>query len=419
MRLQVKNIAGITDADIRIDGITVIAGENNTGKSTVGKVLYCIFNSFYQPKEHIRRDRESSISSILRRYFMSFSSGYPSRIMDGFVDPDTDKRKLLEDLRRYLDEMERTSASDIDEIPFPSPDEVDIDDIAETIQSVALVSDDEVMRKFMTKSFGAEFNGQINSVNNSRPGKVTLTIAGSDSTCVIEDNRVVSVSQVFNLGTKIAYIDDPFVLDEVSTRRGLYGHWTRDHRFDLERKLEQPSGQPTIFDELILDEKMERIYQVVDQVCAGHVVRKGRQRGFSYRDPNLEEPIDVRNLSSGLKTFVIVKELLGNGTLAQNGSVILDEPEIHLHPEWQLIFARLIVLLQKEFGMHILLNTHSPYFLRAVEVYCSLYEVADKAHYYLAGHDGVVGDVSDSTEEIYRLLAKPLDDLEEVAYGIL
>ena len=129
--------------------------------------------------------------------------------MDGFVDPDTDKRKLLEDLRRYLDEMERTSASDIDEIPFPSPDEVDIDDIAETIQSVALVSDDEVMRKFMTKSFGAEFNGQINSVNNSRPGKVTLTIAGSDSTCVIEDNRVVSVSQAFNLGTKIAYIDDP------------------------------------------------------------------------------------------------------------------------------------------------------------------------------------------------------------------
>ena len=47
----------------------------------------------------------------------------------------------------------------------------------------------------------------------------------------------------------------------------------------------------------------------------------------------------------------------------------LDEPEIHLHPAWQVIFAELIVLIQKEFNMHILLNTHSPYFLNAIEIY--------------------------------------------------
>lgn len=39
MKLEIRNLAKIIEADIEIDGITVIAGDNNTGKSTVGKTL--------------------------------------------------------------------------------------------------------------------------------------------------------------------------------------------------------------------------------------------------------------------------------------------------------------------------------------------------------------------------------------------
>ena len=45
MKLNIKNFAKIKNADILIDGITVIAGENNTGKSTVGKILFSLYNS--------------------------------------------------------------------------------------------------------------------------------------------------------------------------------------------------------------------------------------------------------------------------------------------------------------------------------------------------------------------------------------
>lgn len=40
MKLSISNFAKIDKADITIDGITVIAGENNTGKSTIGKILF-------------------------------------------------------------------------------------------------------------------------------------------------------------------------------------------------------------------------------------------------------------------------------------------------------------------------------------------------------------------------------------------
>ena len=42
MELQLKNIGMIREATVKIDGLTVIAGENDTGKSTTGKALFMI-----------------------------------------------------------------------------------------------------------------------------------------------------------------------------------------------------------------------------------------------------------------------------------------------------------------------------------------------------------------------------------------
>ena len=40
MELQLKNIGMIKEANVKIDGLTVIAGENDTGKSTVARELH-------------------------------------------------------------------------------------------------------------------------------------------------------------------------------------------------------------------------------------------------------------------------------------------------------------------------------------------------------------------------------------------
>ena len=48
MKIALHNIGKIHDAALELNGITAIAGENNTGKSTVGKTLFTIFNSLYR-----------------------------------------------------------------------------------------------------------------------------------------------------------------------------------------------------------------------------------------------------------------------------------------------------------------------------------------------------------------------------------
>ena len=47
MDFKLKDLGKIKKADIKLDGITVICGDNNTGKSTIGKSLFSFYNALY------------------------------------------------------------------------------------------------------------------------------------------------------------------------------------------------------------------------------------------------------------------------------------------------------------------------------------------------------------------------------------
>lgn len=65
MELNIKNFASIKEASIKIDGITVIAGENNTGKSTIGKILFASFNSLRDIDKKVNSEINYSIRDLL------------------------------------------------------------------------------------------------------------------------------------------------------------------------------------------------------------------------------------------------------------------------------------------------------------------------------------------------------------------
>ena len=69
MKLELENVGKVNLANIELNGITVIAGENNTGKSTIGKMLYCVFHAFYKIEEQIKEERVKSVSRVLNDYY--------------------------------------------------------------------------------------------------------------------------------------------------------------------------------------------------------------------------------------------------------------------------------------------------------------------------------------------------------------
>ena len=172
--------------------------------------------------------------------------------------------------------------------------------------------------------------------------------------------------------------------------------------------------------QIVADTKLKKILTKINSVCDFDMKKADDALADSFVFLEGTHQLSAENISTGLKTFIILKRLLYTGYLEENGLLILDEPEVHLHPQWQILFAEIIVLLQKEFGMHILLTTHSPYFLRAIEVYSAKYHIADKCKYYLAdikNGDAFFEDVTTQTNKIYKKLVLPFENLQRTIYS--
>jgi predicted ATP-dependent endonuclease of OLD family len=81
---------------------------------------------------------------------------------------------------------------------------------------------------------------------------------------------------------------------------------------------------------------------------------------FSFIDTKRNRAItDINSLSAGQKAIVhLVLEAYGRGDI-KGGLVIIDEPEIHLHYQFQNEYLRVIEKLNKEQGCQYVLVTHS------------------------------------------------------------
>lgn len=420
MNLTLKNIGKIQDAVVEINGITVIAGANNTGKSTIGKTLYSVFNSFYNIEKQIRFERIQSIESLLDIMYRDTMNRLTSRVNTEEIaeeivdhkdrynqDSQNLKEEILNSIYQYDKNFEKHSENN------------SIEETIQRILDVLRVSDEDIFKTVLNKKLDVEFNGQISNIFSPNNGCIELQIKDQVVSIYVSANIVTQINNRVDLRTETVYLDDPFVLDEQRLFGFIrYSYYYLDHKSHLRTKLFSPQKDVNVINEIVTNNKFENIFNKINLICSGDIVRKGRST-WGYKKANTDKVFDIKNISTGLKTFIILKTLLANGTIEPNGTIILDEPEIHLHPEWQLLFAELIVLIQKEFGMHILINTHSPYFLNAIEVYSAKYEIANKCKYYLATileENSYIKDVTENVELIYSKLARPLQDLENERY---
>lgn len=420
MKLSIKNIGKLGEACIEINGITVIAGENNTGKSTVGKTLYCLFNAFHNINEKITEERNMSIyraiSNPIRRRFRTNLSGLRKISTDICENRDT----YIEDpvlLRSLLEQIFASHVKGSNEI-----EEINVDAIFNKVLSYLKLDENSIKAFVLQKILASEYGAQIGHVNHKDVlSSISLEIHGEKSIEIaINGIDNINVINSVDMYSNIAYIEDPFAIDELNSDMRMIGFQPENHRSCLLEMLVQKRSRSivsNVMDEMVVSEKLSVIFNMLNNICEGNLERPSDK--YMYSSSKYEEPLALSNISTGLKTFLILKTLLMNGAIEEGGTIILDEPEIHLHPEWQLAFAELIVLIQKEFGIHILLNTHSPYFLRALQVYSAKYHIADSCKYYLSDNSGDTAsiiDVTNNIERIYAKLSRPLQRLEDMRW---
>ncbi|CAA6813195.1 MAG: ABC transporter, ATP-binding protein [uncultured Campylobacterales bacterium] len=340
MNIKLENIGILKNADVTIDGLTVIAGENDTGKSTVGKSLYFALKSLFDLKNllgFINKDEKLNTESDKRFGLIEkliFDNQISEINNDGYISlaikEDRYKFNIINQQAHIPENFEGTNRQ-IKNIKLPI-----------------------MIETPLVWNFNKFFNQM--SILESRSGMI---------------------------GEEIS-IDYPYFLKE------------------LHYRLNIPSKKQGL-----------NIVDNISLLINGDFRQDGIGNFFFYKDG---KKIELLNTATGIKYFGILQILSKNNYLNENTLLILDEPEVHLHPKWQLEMAKVIVNLVKN-GVKILVNSHSPYMIEALKRYSDIEGIKDKTNFYLA-EDGYIKKENDSNTDtlakIFEKLSEPFDLFEEM-----
>lgn len=443
MELYLNNVGIIKETNILLDGLTVITGKNSSGKTTVGKVMYSLLSAgselvetFEESKRvylcsqldkieetlKIRRFRhvpirekreQGTLDEILNVLAMH---GYKRYDVERLVTLVTTTQKLIQELtlesyQEYIfgtniknGYMNDSFVSSLSE-NFDGWCKESLEICATTLD---LICDENALYNFLKDRTSAflnhEFNGQIRPVKYKKYiSKIELR---NHSECMV--NAKVKTEKHISFAEestfiypfeRCIFIDNPFVIDKLKKNNVIYrpGYRTfeerdsqsmitsediKDHD-EILKDLLISSEKKNYFDDLELQSKYRKVFDKINDIVPGEFAQTSD--GYFYVREGV--PLSVRNLATGSKMFFIIKKLLLNGLIDHNTMLILDEPESHLHPEWINKFAEILVLLVKDVKVNVLLTTHSPNLMLALNVYAKKMELNDDAHFYLAEQD--------------------------------
>jgi predicted ATPase len=449
MQLRIDNIGPIGSAVIDLAGLTVIGGPNNTGKSTIGKTLFAIVQAIRNREEEyansqgnevnklvselvseLRTIRGSNISPIA---FRQFTSGL--RNIEQFMGDDsaTNIDNALNEARsKILSQLfyriERPADPDIEFEKHPrniSRQESIVDDALEKIRKVlsAKMNARELYFASFKQMTSTVLAKEINNKRSSASGKIDLlendqhilaSIFNDDSL----DSLDIKEDIMFSLFNEATLIESPFVLNYTdgsagrqlsSTGQVIYSGPSSPTASDLLAKLNFAVKEAVPRNPL-----EEAIAGTIDKTINGRLYYDADEREFVFSS-NDDINVSIANTASGVKTLGIIQMLASAGFLNSANLLIIDEPEVHLHPAWQIVFAEIIAQLVSN-NVYCLVSSHSPYFIQAIEAYSSIYKLQDATKFYVSRRQEEDGrcyfdDITTNVEPLYKLLADPMKDI--------
>src|SRR5699024_10465986 len=152
-----------------------------------------------------------------------------------------------------------------------------------------------------------------------------------------EKNKINNSSSSININREFVspiYIDNPFVMDYVGMRgrHMLFPYnMSYNHTNQLQRLLR---NMDMVKEDIFIKERTEEIInEILANVLQGEVKSDGNKKYFQMEMNDQPVQLEVANLSTGMKSFSLLSMLKNSGAFRELEYIILDEPEIHLHPD--------------------------------------------------------------------------------------
>lgn len=172
MQLRISNIGKIKEAIIDIDGITVIAGENNAGKSTIGKLLFAVFNAMNNMDEKIREEKRNKIYHIMIQLLQKYRGARPDEYTVRLRRDNIFAMNVANNIMGYIsgdikqdqDEVEvvlQRYSKDVSVFENSEDSEIFLEECVNKLKPILGIADDRIMEEVITRWFNRIFDGQV------------------------------------------------------------------------------------------------------------------------------------------------------------------------------------------------------------------------------------------------------------------
>ena len=430
MRLNITHINKIKKADIVLNGLTVIAGNNDSGKSTVGKLLFSVIKSLSNADRlsSQSQDRIMRLNCAALYMYVKHTETESGEKIKGVILPST-AAAFLKEVESFANDKRWVSQlkDKLEKINIVPQQRAKI--IRSIDQLVQLATESSNSEKMLERAFqsiiGAEFLNSISTSNTEMSEICFSEEQGKDITIQIKENKVTEFKCKTETFVKDAtLVESPLyihLIDILANAQMPGGHYfniagkdvlrplINYHIKDMAQKLDafRFSLPDNVYSPFI-----QKAQTLTDNITGGHFYFDNAKRNMYWKKG--EQNYAPVNVASGIKAFGVLQMLLETQALDESKILIWDEPENHLHPEWQIKFASVLVELAKA-GIPILISSHSPYFIQAVRYFADKLSMNDFVNYYLAEETEdelcVLEDVTDDLNRIFMKLAQPMNEI--------
>lgn len=430
----------IEEANIQVDGLTVIAGENDTGKSTIGKLIYSIIKTFNRYEIDIRSSRSRQIQVLFDDFYRSFqkSTADPVAYESGkklFVEFEKEALTWLNIDDRAKEEIEKEVSHNVNSFSETLQDVfgggIDSSDFIEKIVGALLTKPvkEDVHKQAFRKYAYSVLHGEIANKYNE---KKDFSITGREGAALLFEISGTDEDVTVNLKDELYLEDATFIESPVLLNIADNIRLSRTE-FDVNGEMKKIAES---IDRAYAPEYMrDFIMKMTDKLAAQNILTPNKEildmmKGNFYYDAqerdfvfekgtkNDKQTFKGAAIASGVKHLGIISILLQAGFFNKKTLLIFDEPENHLHPAWQVKIAEIIVNAVKE-GGNILLTSHSPYFIEALKIFSAKKLEKERVAFYLSrsengGRAASIGNVTEDISPIFSLLSAPFRELERI-----
>ena len=430
MRFEFRNVGKVSHATIDLLGLNVIAGVNDSGKSTIGKTIFALIKALNTTKEaYFKEAEKKSLQKFLQIYFVLRHSSKSRKILA--------ENASLFAPEIFLEEINAVAKYDfpistvvskrqkiIEKMPLSSRDREKVLGNLSQLEDLfsCQITHKEIIVEAVKNFMASEFKSQINNASQGKESEIKIFLNNRLSYCFTFVNNKLSSVQIPSETSlspieikDVTFIESPVFLPLIDVLRDLDSFqtsatpWSAQygplHLKDFALKmlsLRFATKKPFI----------SNWENKIEDIISGKFIFDDDIENLFFQKNGTH--LNTINTAIGVRSFGILDILNRVGVINPSSMLIIDEPETHLHPEWQLKYAQLLVELACA-DIPVLVTSHSPYMIEALRFWAAAQKILSRTHFYLAEkQDNPFCDMKElkgNLEPVFEALARPLHQL--------